>query len=38
METREVTINEKDLLAAYRAGNEDQKAVLENGLTLQSDK
>ena len=29
METREVTINEKDLLAAYRAGNEDQKAVLE---------
>lgn len=29
METREVTINEKDLLAAYRAGNADQKAVLE---------
>lgn len=28
METREVTINEKDLLAAYRAGNEDQKAML----------
>lgn len=29
METREITINEKDLLAAYRAGNADQKAVLE---------
>lgn len=29
METREITIKEKDLLAAYRAGNADQKAVLE---------
>lgn len=26
---KEIKINEKDLLAAYRAGNEDQKAVLE---------
>ena len=26
---RDITINEKDLLAAYRAGNADQKAVLE---------
>ena len=27
---RDITINEKDLLAAYRAGNADQKAMLEN--------
>ena len=27
---KEITINEKELLSAYRAGNADQKAMLEN--------